>query len=180
MAAKLTRLTHKVAIQLHLVTESCTICSSRSRRPVRKILDTPSYLAFVFMLVLSSAYITHLPTCLSICLSVCLSVGLSACLSVCLIPNNVFQIFLLSVVGDLAVKIFLMTIEAECSSPSQQKLVIGYYPETVPSSPYFHNCSSYLRLGFPNGTSQPKYFIHFFFLHATYMTIPSYPNKINA
>jgi hypothetical protein len=25
------------------VAESCTICSSRSRRPVRKLLDTPSY-----------------------------------------------------------------------------------------------------------------------------------------
>jgi hypothetical protein len=43
MCAKLTRLTHKIAIQLHLVAESCTICSSRSRRPVRKLLDTPSY-----------------------------------------------------------------------------------------------------------------------------------------
>jgi hypothetical protein len=43
MAAKLTRLTHKIAIQLHLVTKSSTICSSRSRRPVRNILDTPSY-----------------------------------------------------------------------------------------------------------------------------------------
>jgi len=30
MAAKLTRLTHKIAIKLHLVAESCTICSSRS------------------------------------------------------------------------------------------------------------------------------------------------------
>jgi hypothetical protein len=40
MTAKLTRLTHKIAIQLHLVVESCTICSSRSRRPVRKLLDT--------------------------------------------------------------------------------------------------------------------------------------------
>jgi hypothetical protein len=39
MAAKLTRLTHKIAIKLHLVAES----SSRSRRPVRKLLDTPSY-----------------------------------------------------------------------------------------------------------------------------------------
>jgi hypothetical protein len=29
MAVKLTRLTHKIAIQLHLVTESCTIRSSR-------------------------------------------------------------------------------------------------------------------------------------------------------
>jgi hypothetical protein len=45
MAAKLTRLTHKIGIQLHLVEESCTICSSRSRRPVRKLLDTPSYVA---------------------------------------------------------------------------------------------------------------------------------------
>jgi hypothetical protein len=44
MAAKLTRLTHKIAIQLHLVAESCTIYSSRSRRSVRKLLDTPSYL----------------------------------------------------------------------------------------------------------------------------------------
>jgi hypothetical protein len=42
MAAKLTRLTHKIATQLHIVAESCTICSSRSRRPVRKLLDTPS------------------------------------------------------------------------------------------------------------------------------------------
>jgi hypothetical protein len=42
MAAKLTRLVHKIAIQLHLMAESCTICSSRSRRPVRKLLDTPS------------------------------------------------------------------------------------------------------------------------------------------
>jgi hypothetical protein len=44
MAANLTRLTHKIAIQLHLVAESCTTCSSRSRRPVRKLLDTPSYM----------------------------------------------------------------------------------------------------------------------------------------
>jgi hypothetical protein len=43
MAAKLTRLTHKIAIQLHLVAESYTICSSRSRWAVRKLLDTPSY-----------------------------------------------------------------------------------------------------------------------------------------
>jgi hypothetical protein len=42
MAAKFTRLTHKIAIQLHLVAKSCTICISRSRWPVRKLLDTPS------------------------------------------------------------------------------------------------------------------------------------------
>jgi hypothetical protein len=42
MAAKLTILTHKIAIQLHVVADNCTICSSRSRRPVRKLLDTPS------------------------------------------------------------------------------------------------------------------------------------------
>jgi len=43
MAAKLPRLTHKIALQLHLVAESCTICSSRYRRPVLKLLDTPSH-----------------------------------------------------------------------------------------------------------------------------------------
>jgi hypothetical protein len=43
MATKLIRLTHKAAIQLQVVAESCTNRSSRSRRPVRKLLDTPSY-----------------------------------------------------------------------------------------------------------------------------------------
>jgi len=43
MASKLTRLTHKTVIQLHLVAESCTICSSSSRQPVQKLLDTPLY-----------------------------------------------------------------------------------------------------------------------------------------
>jgi hypothetical protein len=43
MEAKLTRLTHKIAIQLYLVAESCTICSPRAKRPVRKLLDTPTY-----------------------------------------------------------------------------------------------------------------------------------------
>jgi hypothetical protein len=42
MEAELTRLTHKISIQWHLVAESCTILSSRSRRPVRKLFDTPS------------------------------------------------------------------------------------------------------------------------------------------
>jgi hypothetical protein len=44
MAAKLTRLTHKMAMQLHLVAESCTVCSSRSRRPVRKLWIHPRIL----------------------------------------------------------------------------------------------------------------------------------------
>jgi hypothetical protein len=44
MAVKLTRMTHEIATQLHLVAESCTICSSRSGRPVPELLDTPSYL----------------------------------------------------------------------------------------------------------------------------------------
>jgi hypothetical protein len=43
IVAKLTRLTHKIAIQLHLVVESCTICSSHARWPVWTLLDTPSY-----------------------------------------------------------------------------------------------------------------------------------------
>jgi hypothetical protein len=53
MATKLTRLTHKIAIQVHLVAESCTISSSRSRRPVRKLLDTISYI-YQFYLVAHS------------------------------------------------------------------------------------------------------------------------------
>jgi len=42
MMAKLTRLPHKIAKQVHLVAGSCTICSFRSRWPVRKLLDTLS------------------------------------------------------------------------------------------------------------------------------------------
>jgi hypothetical protein len=41
MEAKFTRLTHKIATQLHLVAESCTICSSHSRRAVRKLCIYP-------------------------------------------------------------------------------------------------------------------------------------------
>jgi hypothetical protein len=43
MAAKFISLTNKIAILLHLVVQSCTICSSGSRQPVRKLLVTPSY-----------------------------------------------------------------------------------------------------------------------------------------
>jgi hypothetical protein len=42
MASELARLTRKIALRLHVVAESCTICSSRSRRQVWKLLDTPS------------------------------------------------------------------------------------------------------------------------------------------
>jgi hypothetical protein len=44
MVAKLSRLTHKIAVQLHLVADSCTICSSCSRQPVQELLDIPSYM----------------------------------------------------------------------------------------------------------------------------------------
>jgi len=47
IATKPTKLSHRIAIQLHLVEGSCTICSSRSRRPVRKLLDTPSFIMFI-------------------------------------------------------------------------------------------------------------------------------------
>jgi hypothetical protein len=59
MAAKLTRLTHKIAIQLHLVAENSAICSSRSRRPVRKLLDTPSYNDKVDTLIITSTKIRN-------------------------------------------------------------------------------------------------------------------------
>jgi len=42
--AELSRLTTKIGIQLHLVAENCTIFSSRSRWPVRKLVGTPSYM----------------------------------------------------------------------------------------------------------------------------------------
>jgi hypothetical protein len=41
---KLARLTQKIAIRLHLAAESCTVCNSRSKRPDRKLLDTPSHM----------------------------------------------------------------------------------------------------------------------------------------
>jgi len=46
--AELTRLTHKTVLQLHLVAENCIICSSCSRWPVWKLLDTPSYIYSYF------------------------------------------------------------------------------------------------------------------------------------
>jgi hypothetical protein len=42
MVAKLNRLTHKIAIQLHLEAESCTRAVQFSLQvPVQKLLDTP-------------------------------------------------------------------------------------------------------------------------------------------
>jgi hypothetical protein len=68
MEAKLTILTYKMAIQLHLVAECCTICSSRSRQPVRKLLATPSYIhiyiyiyVYVCVCVCVCVYIYMLP-----------------------------------------------------------------------------------------------------------------------
>jgi hypothetical protein len=60
MAAKLTRLTHKIAIQLHLVGESCTICNSHSRWPVRKLLDTPSCVCNLFVYALLTHVFVYL------------------------------------------------------------------------------------------------------------------------
>jgi len=60
MAANLTRLTHKIPIQLYMVAESYTICSSRSRRPVRKLSDTPSYHSTVGYLLHSCAWYSTL------------------------------------------------------------------------------------------------------------------------
>jgi len=47
MIAKLTRLTHQIMIQLHVVAESCTICSSHFRQPVQKLLDAPLYISIM-------------------------------------------------------------------------------------------------------------------------------------
>jgi hypothetical protein len=48
MAAKLTILAHKIAIQMRLAAESCTICSPHSRRPVRKLMDTPLCVVYLY------------------------------------------------------------------------------------------------------------------------------------
>jgi hypothetical protein len=55
MEVKLTRLAHKIAIQMHLVAERCNICSSRSRRPVPKLLDTLSYIYMLFTFTVCNA-----------------------------------------------------------------------------------------------------------------------------
>jgi len=69
MATQLTRLTYKITIQLHLVAESYTICGSRSRRPFRKLLDTPSYCNTV-----------HLPTSLEVYrVKLCMHFSLPQC-----------------------------------------------------------------------------------------------------
>jgi hypothetical protein len=66
MVAKLTRLTHKIVIKLHLVAESCTICSSHSRQPVQKLLDTPKYSQLVYNLLkinmILDTFLIHLGT----------------------------------------------------------------------------------------------------------------------
>jgi hypothetical protein len=46
MAAELTRLTHKIAMQLHLVAESCTICSSGSSYVCGRVGTAPRILNF--------------------------------------------------------------------------------------------------------------------------------------
>jgi hypothetical protein len=53
MEAKLTRLTHKIAVQLRLVAESCIICSSRSRRPVRNFwIYPPIYISVHYIIII--------------------------------------------------------------------------------------------------------------------------------
>jgi hypothetical protein len=46
MAAELCTLTHEIPIQLHLLAESCTMCSSLSRRSVQKFWIHPLTLTF--------------------------------------------------------------------------------------------------------------------------------------
>jgi hypothetical protein len=59
MAVKLTRVTHKIAIQLHLGAESCIIRSSRSRWPVRKLLDSTSCIRFSYRCIQNFVNILH-------------------------------------------------------------------------------------------------------------------------
>jgi len=70
MAAKLTSLTHRIAIQLHLVAQSSPICSSRSRRPVRKLLDTPSYIDSGVFKYICKHYTFYCEVCVSFAITV--------------------------------------------------------------------------------------------------------------
>jgi hypothetical protein len=70
MATKLTRLTHKIAIQLHLVAKSCTNCSFHSTRPVRKLVDTPSCV------------------CVYVRMCVCVCVCMYVCMYVCILNSS--------------------------------------------------------------------------------------------
>jgi len=58
MAAKLTRLAYKIAIQQHLVAESCTICSSR--------LQAASPETFGYTLVLCPCVVNTTETCVDV------------------------------------------------------------------------------------------------------------------
>jgi hypothetical protein len=75
MAAKLTRMSQIIAIQLHLAAKSCTICSSRSRRQVLKLLDTPSY-GELCQNILGEFYFIPRCTMSSCCFNKCLCVFL--------------------------------------------------------------------------------------------------------
>jgi hypothetical protein len=69
MASKLTKLAQKIAIQLHLVAESYTIYSSRSRWPVRKLLDTTSYSVISLLFLGFERNIINLPNVMSLLLN---------------------------------------------------------------------------------------------------------------
>jgi hypothetical protein len=89
MATKLTRLTHKISIKLHLMAESCTICSSRSRRPDRKLLDTPSRARVTVRVYVSMCL------CVCVCTYVCVYmyyVSMYVCMYMCMFVLSAFRI----------------------------------------------------------------------------------------
>jgi len=59
MAAKLTRLTLKIVIKLHLVTENCTIFSSHSRQPIQKLWIHPHRWNRIFVCMHTHQRVKH-------------------------------------------------------------------------------------------------------------------------
>jgi hypothetical protein len=109
MAAKLIRLTHKIALKLYLVAESCTMCGSVQTA-------SPETFGYTFL----HAYLTTCPfvppclsTCLSVCLSICLSIYLSIYLSTYLFLS-VCQSINLSVCLHFYISVHLLSVHSFC------------------------------------------------------------------
>jgi hypothetical protein len=99
MAPKLNnRLTHKIAIQLHLVAESCIICDPRSRRPVRKHLD-----------ISSNTLLTFPRSCMNVL--TCLSFYLRMCLKESKTAHGLCQCYLNGMYIDAAVSKYMLLIK---------------------------------------------------------------------
>jgi hypothetical protein len=134
MALEFTRLTHKIAIQLHQVAETFTICSSRSRRPVRKLLDTPSYIK-VTQIKVAMRWMFGLNV-----------DGYCCCFRAVGALKKLFEI-------DSDLNIILNLIRSQC------KLIFAPFPQLISYSPSFFVINNLFRVlnVFAEMENDPKY-----------------------